>query len=86
MKLLTGCLMLTVLLGATSADAWPWSRKERKLPKAIDSPILRPKAKEGHKPGNRQRHTSRVEQAGWGREAQLLRSEPPHRTHNLTGE
>lgn len=86
MKLLTGCLMLIVLLGPTSADAWPWSRRERKLPKPIDSPVVRPRGKEAHKPGNRQRHTARVEGAGWGREARLMRSEPPHSIHTLTGE
>lgn len=86
MKLLTGCLMLAVLLGATGADAWPWSKRQRKLPRAIDSPIVRPKVKEEHKPGNRMRHTARVERAGWGREERLLISLPPHSLHTLSDE
>jgi len=84
MKLVTGCLMLAVLLGATSADAWPWSRRARKLPRPIDSPIIRPKLKEHHKAGKQLHHRSRVEHHGWGREEKVLRSAPVHaKNHSL---
>ena len=47
MKFLTGCLVLLLLASASGADAWswPWTKKSNKLPKPIDSPIVRPNNK-----------------------------------------
>ena len=57
MKVLFGCLALTLVVGVTSSEArWFGLGKRRCLPKAIDSPIIRPKVKEYHKPGNHQKH------------------------------
>ena len=43
------------LLGAASVDAANWFRG-RKLPRPLDSPIVRKNVKEHHKPGKKQRH------------------------------
>jgi len=57
MKVLFGCLALTLVVGVASSEArWFGLGKRRCLPRAIDSPSLRPKVKEYHKPGNRQKH------------------------------
>ena len=47
-------VLLTVLLGAVAAEAAWWPTK--KLPKPIDSPVVRPKVRERHKPGNVAKH------------------------------
>jgi len=47
-------VLVTLLIGAGAAEAGWWPTK--RLPKAIDYPVLRPKVKEGHKPGNRAKH------------------------------
>ncbi|HEY7413130.1 MAG TPA: hypothetical protein VII13_20485 [Vicinamibacteria bacterium] len=44
------------LLGAAGAEA-SWG-DNRKLPKPIDFPVVRPKVQEHHKPGKRRRHPS----------------------------
>ncbi len=68
MKLLTGCLVLALLGATTGADAWPWSRNRKpRLPKAIDSPIVRPKANNTQKE-TRQQHPSRYQRPEWGQE------------------
>ena len=67
MKLLTGLLVVAVLAGASGADAWPWSRtrgRNPKLPRPIDSPIVRPK-QNAEKP-TRSKHPSRYESMEWG--------------------
>jgi hypothetical protein len=57
MKVLFGCLALLLVVGVTSSEArWFGLGKKRCLPRAIDSPIIRPKVKEYHKPGNHQKH------------------------------
>ena len=57
MKVLFGCLALTLVVGVASSEArWFGLGKRRCLPRAIDSPIIRPKVKEYHKPGNHQKH------------------------------
>lgn len=68
MKLLTGCLVLAVLAASTGADAWPWSRRTGgpRLPKAVDSPIVRPKLKAER--ATRQKHPSKYERQEWGQE------------------
>ena len=63
---------LVLAIGATHADAlsWPWKRKtdrnKKKLPTPIDSPVVRVKVPEYHKPGNRARHMSKYDQPEWG--------------------
>lgn len=67
MKLLTGCLVLAILGATTGADAWPWSRNRKpRLPKAIDSPIVRPK--QNAEKANRQQHPSKYMRQEWGQE------------------
>jgi hypothetical protein len=47
-------VLVTLLFGVTAADAgWVPTKK---LPKPIDTPIVRPKIKETHKEQNRQKH------------------------------
>ncbi|HET8645584.1 MAG TPA: hypothetical protein VFO85_08865 [Vicinamibacteria bacterium] len=48
-------VLVTLLFGAgaTAEAAW-WPKK--KLPKPLDYPVLRPKMKDAHKPGNRMKH------------------------------
>jgi len=55
MKVMVGLVALGLLLGASGAEAGLFGSK-KKLPRPIDSPVLRPKVQEGHKPGKRQRH------------------------------
>lgn len=47
-------VLVTLLVGAGAAEAGWWPTK--RLPKAIDSPMVRPKVKESHKAGNRAKH------------------------------
>ncbi|PYQ03128.1 MAG: hypothetical protein DMF82_13940 [Acidobacteria bacterium] len=57
MKVLFGCLALTLVVGVASSEArWFGLGKRRCLPRAIDSPIIRPKVKEYHKAGKHQKH------------------------------
>jgi hypothetical protein len=80
MKLLTGCLVLAVLAGAASADAWgwPWSRHHApRLPKAIDSPVVRPRLKA--EKATRQKHPSKYQRMEWGFEKdKVLNVRRPH--------
>lgn len=55
MKLGLAVFAVMVALGASSAEAGLFSGKS-KFPKAIDSPVVRPKVKESHKPGSRVKH------------------------------
>jgi hypothetical protein len=69
MKFLTGCLVLALLGASTAADAWPWSRNRspNRLPKPIDSPIVRPKQKA--EKVKRQEHPKRYnDSVTWGQE------------------
>jgi hypothetical protein len=50
MKRVVAAAVLGALALAPSAGAASWSLKKA-LPKAIDSPIVRAKVKESHKPG-----------------------------------
>ena len=57
MKVLFGCLALSLVVGVASSEArWFGLGKRRCLPRAIDSPIIRPKVREDHKPGKHQKH------------------------------
>lgn len=79
MKLLTGCLVLAVLAASTGADAWPWSRRARgaRLPKAIDSPIVRPKQQA--EKAKRSQHPSKYQRQEWGQEwEKTLNVRQPH--------
>lgn len=53
-------VLVTLLLGAGAAEAAWWPTK--KLPTPIDYPRLRPKVKEGHKPGNKSKHPPGIAQ------------------------
>jgi hypothetical protein len=73
MKLLTGCLVLVLFGAATGADAWPWSRSRTpRLPKPIDSPIVRPNSK-SHEKATRQQHPKQYMVHGWGEEWNKLK-------------
>ncbi len=77
MKLLTACLVFAVLGASTGADAWPWSRNRKpRLPKPIDSPIVRPK-QQAEKP-TRQKHPSKVLRADWGQDKRVQETKHPH--------
>ena len=67
MKFLIGCLVLAFLGASTDADAWPWSRRTPRLPKPIDSPIVRPKSK-SHEKSTRGKHPSKYLKQDWGQE------------------
>jgi hypothetical protein len=62
MKVLA-CACLAVLL-ASGAEAG-WFGGKDKLPKPIDSPIVRPRIKETHKV-KKVHHPQRYQQPGWG--------------------
>jgi hypothetical protein len=47
-------VLVTLLLSAGAAEAAWYPRK--KLPRPIDSPVVRPKLKETHKQGNKAKH------------------------------
>jgi hypothetical protein len=51
MKIGLAVFAVVLALGAGSAEA-----ARRKFPKPIDSPVVRPKVKEYHKPGTRVKH------------------------------
>jgi cell division protein FtsN len=73
MKLLVAGVVLAIA-ASTAAEAFPLFHRPRstdKLPKPIDSPIVRPKAREDHKVGKRAgRHPSKVQRQEWGTEWQ----------------
>jgi hypothetical protein len=84
MKLLTACLVLAILGVSVGADAWPWSRRNRKpkLPTAIDYPVVRPKLKA--EKSTRQVHPSRVQRPEWGQDHRHYESIPPREgNHSL---
>ena len=69
MKLLAAGVVL-LLAASTAADAFPFFHRARstdKLPKPIDSPIVRPKTREDHKVGKRTgRHPRQFQRPEWG--------------------
>jgi hypothetical protein len=82
MKLLTAGVIL-FLAASTAAEAFPFFHKARstdKLPKPIDSPIVRPKTREDHKVGKRAgRHPSQFQRPDWGTEwKETLSLKRPH--------
>ena len=85
MKLMTGCLVLAILGASTVADAWswPWKRSRTpRLPKPIDSPIVRPK-QEAEK-ATRQKHPSRYTDTTWGQDKRNRETKHPHEgNHSL---
>ncbi|HUG52577.1 MAG TPA: hypothetical protein VMR21_03215 [Vicinamibacteria bacterium] len=67
MKLVAAGIVL-LLVGSSAAEAGLLSRKP-KLPKPIDSPIVRPKVREDHKVGKRTgQHPKRLEEPTHGNE------------------
>jgi hypothetical protein len=82
MKLLAAGIVL-VLAASTGADAFPIFHKARttdKLPKPIDTPIVRPKIREDHKVMKRAgRHPSQFQHAEYGNEwDKILKIAPRH--------
>ena len=65
MKLMTAGVVL-LLLASAGAEAFPFKSRDR-LPKPIDSPIVRPKLRGDHKAGKRTgRHPSQYQRPDWG--------------------
>jgi hypothetical protein len=61
------------LLLCLSVPVVTWAGSEPKLPRAIDSPIVRPKVKDIHKAGLSQgRHPSKYWDTQWGRNKSFL--------------
>jgi hypothetical protein len=56
MKLGLAVFAVIVAFGASSAEAGLFGGGKKKFPKAIDSPVVRPKVKESHKAGARMKH------------------------------
>jgi hypothetical protein len=66
-------LTAVALVLCLSAPVVTWAGREPKLPRAIDSPLLRPKVQEGHKAQLRQgRHPSKYWDTQWGRNQSFL--------------
>jgi hypothetical protein len=68
-------LALLCLSGAVEAGIFGWLgflRGRSKLPQPIDSPIVRPKVREDHKQGKKQRHPARQEDYLWGTRRDLI--------------
>ncbi len=66
MRVLVAGIVL-LLAASTAAQAFPFKRKSDRLPKPIDSPIVRPKIREDHKVGKRGgRHPQQYQRASWG--------------------
>ena len=77
MKLVAAGIAL-LLLGSAGAEAGIFSRGD-KLPKPIDSPIVRPKFRDDHKAGKRTgRHPSAFNRAEWGAEWKRTLTIPGH--------
>jgi hypothetical protein len=55
MKRVSVAVALLVVFGASAAHADRWVSSKR-LPKPIDTPIVRKNVKEDHKPGKKQNH------------------------------
>jgi hypothetical protein len=73
---------LLLLLTASGVEAWP-GRRHPKLPRAIDSPIVRPKVQEGHKAGKKSgRHPSAYERHGWGLDKGVYKSPRMPQVHS----
>lgn len=82
MRLLIAGVVL-VLAASTGAEAFPFFHRARstdKLPKPIDSPIVRPKVREDHKVGKRAgRHPSQFQRPEWGAQwKETLSLKRPH--------
>jgi hypothetical protein len=72
MRLAAVAVSVLVLLGAAGTEAWAGTRK---LPKPLDSPIVRAKVQEHHKPGKRNgRHSAANDHPNWGREKAVYTS------------
>ena len=84
MKRLTAIFLLVLLAGATGAEAFPWPwKRQKKLPQAIDSPVVRPKNKNLNKPKS-QTHRSINERNDWGRDERVFESRNPREgNHSL---
>ncbi len=81
MKLVAAAVVV-LLAASTAADAFPFFHRARstdKLPKPIDSPIVRPKIREDHKVGKRAgRHPAQFQRSDWGNEWKTILSIKPH--------
>jgi hypothetical protein len=72
MRLVAFAVSMFFLLAAPGAEAWPGKRK---LPRPVDSPIVRPKVQEHHKAGKRRgRHNEAYYRPGWGEEKTVYKS------------
>lgn len=68
---LTAIALVLSLAAPGAVLAWPGG--EKKLPQAIDSPVVRPRVRDDHKVGLRGgRHPSRLGNAQWGRNNKWL--------------
>ncbi|PYQ46732.1 MAG: hypothetical protein DMF78_25555 [Acidobacteria bacterium] len=81
MKLIAAGVVL-FLAASTAAEAFPFFHRARstdKLPKPIDSPIVRPKLREDHKLGKKSGvHRASVTRYEWGRQKNLRYVSRPH--------
>ena len=78
MRVLVAGIVL-LLAASTAAQAFPFKRKSDRMPKPIDSPIVRPKIREDHKVGKRAgRHPAQFQQPTWGNEWKTILSIKPH--------
>ena len=69
MRARTGAIILGLLLAASVGEAgWLRLGRGHGLPKPRE-PVLGSKVKEGHKPGNKQRHPAKYGDPTWGDEA-----------------
>jgi hypothetical protein len=80
MKLAAGVLAAICLLLAVPPSEARGFKKGRRLPKPIDYPIVRKKAREDHKIGKRAgQHPEQYLRWGWGRQKrQVFEVPPPH--------
>lgn len=80
MKLLAAGIVL--VLAASTAEAFPFFHKSSstdKLPKPIDTPIVRPKTREDHKAGKRAgRHPQDLQHSEYGNEWDRTLKGRPH--------
>lgn len=95
-KPFAAAVALVFALGAADAEAasWPWNWKlkskgagKKDLPKPIDSPVVRMKTPEHHKPGKRARHRTKYDRPEWGAMwKQTLSVRAPRTVHPWIGE
>ena len=83
MRLRFGWMTLAVLLACPLAQAAWWGGGD-KLPRPIDSPMLRPKVQEAHKfSGALKRHPAKLQDARWGRQTVIFKPVPKRVGHYM---